>query len=71
MSLFSVSLNFADLLSLGVPIELAHGSIRFSFGKNNTMEEVNYTVDKLEETVRFLRELSPPFKFVQGEQKYV
>ncbi len=59
------------LLSLGVPIELAHGSIRFSFGKNNTMEEVNYTVDKLEETVRFLRELSPLFKFVQGEQKYV
>lgn len=59
------------LLSLGVPIELAHGSIRFSFGKNNTMEEVDYTVDKLEETVRFLRELSPLFKFVQGEQKYV
>lgn len=59
------------LLSLGLPIELAHGSIRFSFGKNNTMEEVNYTVDKLEETVRFLRELSPLFKFVQGEQKYV
>lgn len=59
------------LLSVGVPIDLAHGSIRFSFGKSNTPEEVAYTVDKLCETVSFLRELSPLFKNVQGEEKYV
>lgn len=59
------------LLSIGVPIEMAHGSIRFSFGKSNTMQEVDYTVDKLQKTVEFLRELSPLFKNVQGEQRYV
>lgn len=59
------------LLSLGVPIELAHGSIRFSFGKNNTEEEVEYTLKKLYEVVARLREMSPLFKKFEGEQKYV
>lgn len=59
------------LLSIGVPIEVAHGSIRFSFGKNNTMEEAQYTVDKLVETVNRLREMSPLFKTIKGEDKYV
>ena len=59
------------LLSIGVPIELAHGSIRFSFGKSNTKEETDYTVDQLCKTVEFLRELSPLFKNVKGEEKYV
>lgn len=59
------------LLAAGVPIELAHGSIRFSFGKSNTPEQVDYVVDKLVETVTRLREMSPLFKHVQGEQKYV
>ena len=59
------------LLSIGVPIELAHGSIRFSFGKCNTQEEVDYTVEQLCKTVEFLRELSPLFKNVKGEEKYV
>ena len=59
------------LLSVGVPIELAHGSIRFSFGKSNTQEEADYTVEQLCGTVEFLRELSPLFKNVKGEEKYV
>ena len=59
------------LLSVGVPIELAHGSIRFSFGKNNTMEEVKYTLEKLYAIVARLREMSPLFKEFKGEQKYV
>lgn len=59
------------LLSLGVPIELAHGSIRFSFGKDNTMEETEYTLKKLYEVVARLREMSPLFKKIEGEQKYV
>ncbi len=59
------------LLSIGVPIEVAHGSIRFSFGKNNTEDEVDYTVDVLVETVRKLREMSPLFKVIKGEDKYV
>lgn len=59
------------LLSIGVPVEVAHGSIRFSFGKNNTLEEAKYTVDKLVETVDRLREMSPLFKEIKGEEKYV
>ncbi|MDE5654713.1 MAG: cysteine desulfurase NifS [Clostridia bacterium] len=47
------------LLSIGVPIEVAHGSIRFSFGKNNTLEEAKYTLEKLVNTVDKLRKMSP------------
>lgn len=49
------------LLAMGLPEGLAHGSIRFSFGKDNTAEEVDYAVDKLKETVLKLRALSPLF----------
>lgn len=58
------------LLSLGVPEGLAHGSIRFSFGKHNTMEEVDYAVDVLRDSVKRLREMSPLFK-IQGDIKNV
>ena len=54
------------LLAMGVPIEVSHGSIRFSFGKHNTMEEVDYTVDKLKETIARLREMSPLFNAKTG-----
>lgn len=59
------------LLAIGVPIESAHGSIRFSFGKSNTKEQIDYVLDKLVETVERLRAMSPLFQYVQGEQKYV
>ena len=54
------------LLAMGVPIEVSHGSIRFSFGKDNTMEEVDYTVEKLKETIAKLREMSPLFNLKTG-----
>ena len=54
------------LLAMGVPIEVSHGSIRFSFGKDNTMEEVDYTVDKLKDTISKLREMSPLFNVKTG-----
>ncbi len=54
------------LLAMGVPIEVSHGSIRFSFGKDNTMEEVDYIVDKLKETISKLREMSPLFDLKKG-----
>ena len=56
------------LLAIGVPIEVAHGSIRFSFGKDNTMEEVEYTVDKLKESIAKLRAMSPLFNLKEGEK---
>ena len=58
------------LLSLGLPEELAHGSIRFSFGKHNTIEQVDYAVETIKSAVKRLREMSPLFKS-EGEIKYV
>jgi len=59
------------LLATGLPEEEAHGSIRFTFGRDNTEEEVDYTVEKLKEIVSGLREMSPLFKVIKGEDKYV
>jgi cysteine desulfurase len=58
------------LLALGVDEALAHGSIRFSFGKHNTIEQVDYAVEVIKETVEKLRAMSPLFK-AEGEIKYV
>ncbi len=58
------------LLALGLPEELAHGSIRFSFGKHNTMEQVDYAVETIKQSVQRLREMSPLFK-AEGDIKYV
>lgn len=50
------------LLAIGVDVTLSHGSIRFSFGKDNTVEEVDYAVDVLKKTVERLRNMSPLYK---------
>lgn len=49
------------LLAMGVEEATAHGSIRFTFGKHNTTEEIDYAVDKLKEIVERLRAMSPLF----------
>ncbi len=59
------------LLATGRAIELAHGSLRFSFGKNNTKQEIDYAIDSLVKIVHDLRELSPLFLKKKGESKYV
>ncbi len=59
------------LMAMGVPIEVSHGTIRFSFGKHNTMEQVDYTVDKLKEIIERLRMMSPLFALKEGEKKNV
>lgn len=50
------------LLAIGVPVGTAHGSIRFTFGKMNTVEDVDYTVEQLVTIVKKLREMSPLYK---------
>ena len=47
------------LLAMGVPVEFAHGTIRFSIGKYNTKEEIDYTLDNLVEIIEKLRKMSP------------
>jgi cysteine desulfurase len=46
------------LTAMGVPPELAQGSIRISFGRENTEEEVDYTVSALGDAVQHLRGIS-------------
>ena len=46
------------LRAMGVPSELAQGSIRISLGRENTEEEVDYTVSTLGDAVRHLRSIS-------------
>ncbi|MBS9775579.1 MAG: cysteine desulfurase NifS [Fusobacterium sp.] len=47
------------LLAMGVPAEFAHGTIRFSMGKYNTKEEIDYVIECLVEIIGKLRQLSP------------
>ena len=47
------------LLAIGVPVEFAHGTIRFSLGKDTTKEEIDYTIENLVDVVNRLRTISP------------
>ncbi|MCS6875571.1 MAG: cysteine desulfurase family protein [Aquificaceae bacterium] len=47
------------LFAVGVPKEVANGSIVFSFGRDNTEEDVEYILEEFPKTVKHLRELSP------------
>ncbi len=47
------------LLAIGLPHEIAHGSLRFSLSEENTMEEVEYVIATLTEIVQRLRNMSP------------
>lgn len=47
------------LLAIGLPHEIAHGSLRLSLGKENTEEEVDYVLEVLPRIIKKLRELSP------------
>lgn len=58
------------LLAIGLPHEIAHGSLRISIGKYNTKEEIDYLVKNLIEIVNRLREMSPLWeKFIEEENK--
>ena len=58
------------LLAIGLPHEIAHGSLRISIGKYNTKEEIDYLVKNLVNIVNRLRDMSPLWeKFIEEENK--
>ena len=50
------------LLALGLPHEIAHGSLRLSIGKQNTKEEIDYVLEVLPQIVDRLRQMSPLYE---------
>lgn len=50
------------LLAIGLPHEIAHGSLRLTLSDATTLEEIDYTVDKLKEIIERLRSMSPLYE---------
>lgn len=50
------------LLAIGLPHEIAHGSLRLTLGADTTKEEIDYTIDAIKEIVAKLREMSPLYE---------
>ncbi len=55
------------LLAIGLKHEVAHGSLRVSFGESNSMEDVDRIVDSLKTIVSRLREMSPLYEAVKNK----
>lgn len=47
------------LLALGLPHEVAHGSLRLSLSENNTEEDIDFILEQVPEVVGYLRSISP------------
>lgn len=58
------------LLAIGLPHEIAHGSLRMTLGADTTKEDLDYTVDNLKEIVAQLRSMSPLYEdFIKKQAK--
>ena len=60
------------LLSIGLPHEVAHGSLRLSIGEYNTMEQIDHIIKVVPEVVAYLRSISPVWdELEKGELKHL
>mgnify|MGYP002894039557 FL=1 len=58
------------LLAIGLPHEIAHGSLRMTLSEETTMEDVDFVVDRLKEIVAHLRSMSPLYEdFMKKHQQ--
>ncbi|MCD8199848.1 MAG: cysteine desulfurase NifS [Coriobacteriaceae bacterium] len=58
------------LLAIGLPHEIAHGSLRLTLSEETTMEDADYVVDSLKEIIPYLRSMSPLYEdFLKQEAK--
>ena len=56
------------LLSIGVPVEIAHGSLRLSISEYNTMEQMDHIVESVPGVVDYLRSISPVWVRIKKEE---
>lgn len=57
------------LLAIGLPHEIAHGSLRLTLSKENTKEEMDFVVDSIKEIVQRLRDMSPLYEDFMKNRK--
>jgi len=57
------------LLAIGLPHEVAHGSLRLSWGVQNTMEDVDYVLEVLPPIIERLRSMSPLWEKIAASEK--
>ena len=58
------------LLAIGLPHEIAHGSLRISLSEQTTKKEIDYTVDRLVQIIERLRSMSPLYEdFLKKQNK--
>lgn len=57
------------LLAIGLPHEIAHGSLRLTLDDNTTKEDIDYTIDCMKEIVAKLREMSPLYEDFMKKNK--
>lgn len=60
------------LLAIGLPHEIAHGSLRLSFGSDSKMEDIDYIVETIKMVVKRLRDMSPLYEdFIKNKPSEV
>ena len=60
------------LLSIGLPHEVAHGSLRLSIGEYNTMEQIDHIIEVVPKVVEYLRSISPVWdELEKGQLKHL
>ena len=57
------------LLAIGLPHEVAHGSLRLSIGEYNTMAEIDHIIETVPKVVSYLRSMSPVWDELQKGQR--
>ena len=58
------------LLAIGLPHEIAHGSLRLTLGDGSTEDDVDYILEVLPPIIQRLRDMSPLWEdFLKGENK--
>lgn len=57
------------LLAIGLPHEIAHGSLRISLGDNNTEQDIDYIIETLPPIIERLRSMSPLWERIIKNEK--